>query len=43
MRRSAYALIAGSAVMSLLRLLFWALAGHRLAPDMVGISGTRAA
>jgi hypothetical protein len=37
MRRSAYALIAGTAVTSLLGLLFWALAAHWLTPAMVGI------
>ena len=37
MRRSAYALIAGTGVTSLLGLLFWALAAHWLSPATVGI------
>ena len=37
MRRSAYALIAGTGVTSLLGLLFWALAARWLSPAMVGI------
>jgi O-antigen/teichoic acid export membrane protein len=37
MRRSAYALIAGTGVTSLLGLLFWALAARWLTPAMVGI------
>src|SRR4051794_35908215 len=40
MRRSAYALIAGTGVTSLLGLLFWALAAHWLSPAMVGIGAS---
>jgi O-antigen/teichoic acid export membrane protein len=40
MRRSAYALIAGTGVTSLLGLLFWILAAHWLSPAMVGIGAS---
>jgi O-antigen/teichoic acid export membrane protein len=40
MRRSAYALIAGTGVTSLLGLLFWVLAAHWLSPAMVGIGAS---
>jgi O-antigen/teichoic acid export membrane protein len=40
MRRSAYALIAGTGVTSLLGLVFWVLAAHWLTPAMVGIGAS---
>ncbi len=40
MRRSSYALIAGTGVTSLLGLTFWALAAHWLTPAMVGIGAS---